>query len=457
MTTTQGAGSAVTSTRRLSLLLGLAGGITGLALHAYLLIDVLLQSAPASADFKRFVVGVALGAGALAAVLAARFSRPVSVTFLFSLAVLGLFPNLFSWAPAAVLLIAAGALGVMELRAAAPQPIQQTKPRSIEVAPAVSQSDTGGTSVHWSLAARRPPGSTPLLESVRVPTPSDEGPAPDSRDRTGREQGPGWGRGGKLLATVTVIATAVVVVPFSFWPQNTRAEATEGPPLTAAAVVDLAKTSTTTTTTEGLVATTAPPEKQQEPTSATTLVTTLAMVGPVDLSDPAGFVLYSDVRFGLTVAMPADWAELPASGLADYRPDEYHLAAFADISGPTHEDAYLNGLTIKVLAGSQTEDPPQELVHQTLQQLVAEGPSTHEYFKVVKPIRATTVGGFPAEVVTYRTTWKERVMMKSAYTFIAEHCLYQVEIQTDDADWAEYAELFKRILESFTFGGDTPH
>lgn len=440
---TQEAGSAVDSVRRLSKLLGLAGGITGLALHAYLLTDLLQQSAPASTEVKRFAVGVGLGAAALAAVLAGRLSRPISITFMFSLAILGLFPNLFSWAPVAVLLIAAGVLGVMDLRQAAPHPIPRTDHRSTSAAPAVVQFGADGAPVHWSLTptyAARPPAGYPVLEDIGAPPPGQQG-------RGGLKHEPSWGRGGKLFAAVTVVATAAVVVPFSFWPQGSQADPAEVPRKAAAVVVPA---QVTTDTHSDLVTTTTPPEQEPE-TAPTTLVTTLAMVGPVDLSDPAGFVLYSDVRFGLTIAMPADWTELPASGLAGYQPDEYHLAAFADVTGPTHEGAYLNGLTIKVIAGSQTEDPPQELVHQTLQQLVAEGPATHEYFKVVKPIRATTVGGLPAEVVTYRTTWQERVMMKSAYTFIADHCLYQVEIQTDDADWADYKELFRRILESFTF------
>ncbi len=179
--------------------------------------------------------------------------------------------------------------------------------------------------------------------------------------------------------------------------------------------------------------------------STTTLVTTLSEVGPTGTSSPTTFVLYSDVRFGLTISMPADWAELPASSLADYRADDYHLAAFADVSGPTRQDAYLNGLTVKVLAGSQTEDPPQELVRQTLQQFLDRGPSAYDYFKVVKPIRETKVGGVDALVATVRITWNERVMVKSVYTCIANHCLYRVDLQTDDADWTGYQPLFEQI------------
>jgi hypothetical protein len=70
---------------------------------------------------------------------------------------------------------------------------------------------------------------------------------------------------------------------------------------------------------------------------------------------------------------------------------------------------------------------------------------------VLDPIRATKVGGVDALVATVRITWNKRVMVKSVYCFIASHCLYRLDLQTDDVDWSGHQDLFKTILGSFTF------
>jgi hypothetical protein len=62
--------------RKVSLMLGLAGGAVGIAVHAYLLAGLLNQTAPASAEIKRLVIGITLGAAGLAAGWAVRASRP---------------------------------------------------------------------------------------------------------------------------------------------------------------------------------------------------------------------------------------------------------------------------------------------------------------------------------------------------------------------------------------------
>ncbi len=426
------------------MLLGLAGGAAGLAVHAYMLAGLMAQSAPASEEVKRLAVGVALGAAGIAAVSALLVSRPAGITFMLSLAILGLFPNSLTWSPAAALMIVAGTLGLVELRRPV-SPDSAAGNGTVRPMTPAPLTDTHDAPLHWSLAARYA-SAMPSTQVAQAPVTQHVQPLPPTVS-TGRGS---WSLRSKALVGTTIVATALVVVPFSLWPQETVAAAQSlsdsGGSVVAAAAV------TPTTGPTGKAATPAALAVERQSPTSTTLVTTLSAVGPTGTTDPSSFVLYSDVRFGLTVAMPADWAELPASSLGDYRAEKYNLAAFAEVSGPTHQGAYLNGLTIKVLAGSQTEDPPQELIHQTLQQLVDGGPATYDYFKVLKPIRETTVGGMAAAVVTFRTTWNDRVMMKSAYTLIANHILYLVEVQTDDADWTEYQSLFDRILGSFTFG-----
>jgi hypothetical protein len=185
--------------------------------------------------------------------------------------------------------------------------------------------------------------------------------------------------------------------------------------------------------------------------STTTLPVTFDRIGPVDPADPDAFVLFSDVRFGFTVALPSTWAEVPGSALADYDPATYHLATFADIDGPRHNDAFLNGITVEVLAGSQTEDPPQELVQQRLKQALDLGSVSHEYYSVLEPIHDVQVGGAAGLSATVRLTWNERVMVKTLYLCIANHCLYVIGLQTDDVDWNVYQDLFEQVLGSVSF------
>lgn len=267
------------------------------------------------------------------------------------------------------------------------------------------------------------------------------------------------------MVIAAVLATAAVVVPFSLWPQEAKAAAFES----TAAATTVAGPATTATAAAGSTTTT-PPAASTAPAGAapaagaaeqpggastTTLPTSLTRVGPFDASDPGGSVLYSDVRFGLTVAVPASWAEVSPSSLADYNADAYHLAGFADLGAATLQNAYLNGVSIEVLAGSPTEDPPEDLMKQALQRILDQGPNSYDYFKVLKSIHSATVGSVAALSATVRFTWNKRVMVKSIYTLIASHCLYQIEVQTDDADWNAYQDLFNGLLASFTFPADT--
>lgn len=134
--------------RRASLTFGLAGGMAGMAVHAYLLLRLLEQTGPAAGQVEHSAVGVALGAAGVAAALAVRASRPVSAVFLLSLGALGLFPNLLSWAPAAALMITAGTLGVVDLRRSPTRSGQPSAGR------ATAQAADDGTPLHWSMAPR---------------------------------------------------------------------------------------------------------------------------------------------------------------------------------------------------------------------------------------------------------------------------------------------------------------
>ncbi len=434
--------------RKVSLMLGLAGGAAGVGVHAYLLAGLLEQTAPASAEVKRLVVGIALGVAGLAAALAVRASRPVSAAFLLALGLLGLFPNPTTGAPAGALLIIAGTLVLLELRRHPTEPV--ARPAERPATPAVTVAGPDGAQLHWSLVPRYLRGgglvqtqqapAVPALVEPDAPASSTEAPGPaDTGERAV------WNPRSRLLVVVTVVAVAALVIPFSLWPQESVAAATESP---TKAAVNMAIAPGPAAPSGA--APVAGPESASTTTS-TTVVSALTRVGPVDPSDPSAFVLYSDVRFGLTVSVPSDWAEVPASGLADYRPQAYHVAAFAESKGPTLKDAYLNGLTVEVLAGSQTEDPPLELVKQSLQTFVDNGPGSYDYFKVLEPISESTVGGIPAQVTTVRITWNKRVLVKSVYTFIANHCLYRVELQTDDVDWNDREDLFEQVLDSVSF------
>jgi hypothetical protein len=432
-------------------MLGLAGGTAGVAVHAYLLAGLLQQADPASDEVKRLALGITLGVAGLAAALAVRASQPVSMAFLFSLGVLGFFPNLTTWAPAGALLIIAGTLVLLDLRLPAAEPTARAAARPAArsapqpATPAATFTGPDGTPLHWSVVARYFKAEQPARpqQAPAAPAPVAPNTAVLSSAVTGSQAI--WSPRSRLLVIATVVTIAALVVPFSLWPQESTAVASELPNKAAANVAfapgAAAPDAATPSTTSAAVSS----------TTSTTQAATLARVGPVDPSDPNAFVLFSDVRFGLTLSVPKDWAEVPASSLADYRPQVYHVVAFAEVKGTTLKGAYLDGLTVEMLAGSQSEDPPQELVQQSLQAFVDGGPGSYGYFKVLEPIHDATVGGVPALVTTVRITWNKRVMVKSVYTFIANHCLYRVDLQTDDVDWNDYQDLFDQVLASFAF------
>jgi hypothetical protein len=427
--------------RKISLILGLAGGAASIAVHAYLLAGLLQQADPAPAEIKRLAVGITLGVAGLAAALAVRASQPVSMALLFSLGALGFFPNPTTWAPAGALLIIAGSLTLLDLRRLTVQPAGPAAVRPTD--PAVTMADPEGAPLHWSVVARYLRPQQPLQHPASSASARAAGRAPADpplSSPTAASRQALWSPRSRLLVIVTVVAVAALVVPFSLWPQESVAVASEPP--TKAAVKVAAEPSVT----EPYSASAA-----DSTTTSTTVAAALTRFGPVDPSDPSGFVLYSDVRFGLSLSVPKDWAEVSASSLADYRPQTYHVAAFAEVKGTNLDDAYLNGLTVAVLAGSQSEDPPQVLVQQSLQAFVDNGPETYDYFKVLQPIHDTTVGGVPALAATARITWDKRVMVKSVYTFIANHCLFRVDLQTDDVDWNDHKDVFDDILASFAF------
>ena len=410
--------------RKTSLILGLCGGAAGIAVHIFLLVQT-----PSAA--QRPAIGIVLGVAGGGVALVGRVSRQAGVVFLLSLGVLGFLPNPLSWLPAGVLMIGAGACGLVDLRRSPSQPAAEAGPAPVpRAAPA-------GAPLHWSVAPyvkKAAPSEQPVAASAPNPA------APGHRE--------GWSLKGKSLAAGLIIAVAAVVVPFSWSPQDTVASASQTP--TAAAARPPASTPSTTVppTFSADIVTTA---REELATTTTTLPATFARIGPVDPDDPDALVLFSDIRFGLTVALPATWAEVPPSNLADYDPATYHLATFADIDGPAHKGAFLNGITVDVLAGSQTEDPPRELVQQSLQRLLDQGPGSHEYYQALEPIHEVDIGGVTGLTATVRLTWNERVMVKALYLCIANHCLYQIGLQTDDVDWTTYEPLFGRVLDSFAF------
>jgi hypothetical protein len=340
--------------RKTATFLGFTGGLAGIGAHVYLLVGLLEQGGPASEEVKRLAVGIVLGIIGAIAALAMRASRPASVTLMFSMAALGLFPNPTSWAPAAALLLLASLLVL-----------------------------TGGRRTTWD-------------------------------------------RGGKTLVFVSVVLAAAVVIPFSLWPQESMALASE-----------LTSKSPTAVATNG----------------TSTSVASVDTTTGVNAASPYGSVLYSDTRFGLTLSVPSGWAKVPGGSVADFRPKTYHIASFAEITGPTLNGAYLNGLNVKLLARSLNEDPPKELMRDSVQAFIDGGPEEYDYFMLLEPIRDSSVGGVPALAATARITWNERVLVKSVYTVMAGNCVYRIDVMTDDVYWDAYQDLFEQMLDSFAFAG----
>lgn len=425
--------------RKASLALGLCGGVAGIAVHA-----VLLTQAPSAP--QRPATAIALGVAGVAAALAGRTWPHTGAVFLLSLGALGLLPNPLTWLPAGVPMMGAGACALVDLRGSPPQPVVQNE------AAAMAGGAPGGAPLHWSVApqARR---ATTQKQTV--------GAQPCAPTQAYREA---WSPKSKTLAAGLILAAAAAVVPLSWWSQDSVASAVQPPTTTSVTAAAALPSSASDPGTpdpgvsdpsdvppSGLLSGSIIAAREEAAATTTTLPATFDRIGPVDPADPEALVLFSDVRFGLTVALPSTWAEVPGSVLADNDPTAYRVATFADIDGPRHQEAFLNGITVDVLAGSHSEDPPPELAQQSLQQVLDSGPAAHEYYSVLEPIHEVEIGGAPGLSATVRLTWNERVMVKALYVCIANHCLYLIGLQTDDVDWSTYEPLFDQVLESVAF------
>ncbi len=408
------------TTRKIYIAFGLAGGLAAAGLHAYLLWRLLAEDAPALDEIKLLSIGIGLGICGVVAALVGLLSRPASLVLLACVGALGLLPHPLTWLPAAALMFIAVALGVTSLRRPVAKPQADARPKQEPTPPvrprAVPLLSADGMPLHWSIAAKYPRGLFYGRTEIEpdIPATSEQTPQTSPHLLTDVDR-VSWGIHTKILVAVTVVALAALVIPFSLMADIPVAASTS------------AERVTSTDTSLPAVTTTVVAETQGQNTAA---------------------IAYSDTTRGLTITIPTDWAPVPPETLADYDADSEYLSGFAETTGPTLWGAHLNGLAIKVLAESAALELTPELAYQTAQRFVDTGTQSYDYFQVLTPVRESRVGSFDALLATARITWRDRVMVKSVIVFVAGERLYQIELQTDDADWAERQELFDDILDS---------
>lgn len=247
------------------------------------------------------------------------------------------------------------------------------------------------------------------------------------------------------MAAAAVVLLAAIVVSLPVWSPGAAAESS--PTGRVASTPSSAPSSPSTS-----IVPEATTSAEPEPTSTTT-----TPVAPVDsaAADLDGLVWYSDLDHGFTMAIPASWAEMAWSGLADHDSSPYHVVGFVDGAGPTIAGAYLDGIDVDVVVDQSLDESSLPALAQGLQQsLDAAAAARYDYFQLLEPVHVVMVGNAPGYSATVRVTWQGRVMVKAVYSCIADHRIYSLGFQTDDADWATYQDLFADIIRSFAFGSE---
>jgi hypothetical protein len=408
-----------------SFVLGIVGGVTGLGVHAVLLVRFFSQTSGSFHAFLQLALAVALG---LAAILVAAFLRRSTKTLavvLPVLGVLGFFPRPMTWIPSGVLLMAGGVAALISLRSDTTSP-----------APSHGAVSANGTSLHWSEAARLglPPVPTRPVMTAKRDT---------------------WSPAKTVGIVGVAIVAAAIVIPISLWsPWNPSAEsegtqrvATDSSPNTTA---QPPITSDSTSTTDRAATTTTVP-------STTTTVPTA----------PGALDTYSDSVRGFTMSYPTAWRNTDpgevgervfgsqARAFDEEYTDAYVAASFADWNGPTFNGCYLDYVWVEVWDDGRYDSSDLPEIQADFEDWLDDIADQYQNddIQVIERAHERQIG----EVRGFEQDWS---YFLGGHTIVVRECvlivdqsLYYLRLATVIENQDANGPLFDQILEDFLVTG----
>jgi hypothetical protein len=391
-----------------SFVLGILGGLAGVAVHAVLLFRFFGQSDRPAATLVQLALAAALGVTALLVAVTARGSTRTLAVFLPLLGVLGLFSRLLTWAPAAVLLVAGGVVALVSLRSGA---------GSSRPSPAFTATSPNGAALHWSQAAR-----LGLSPSATTPPRRAES----------------WSRARKTGVAVAAVAAAAVVISLSLWSPGSASGSGQLAGATTTTARVSAASASTTTTAPGVTTTTS--------------------------TEPGIFVTYEDRESGFTVEYPSTWrsADPKDTGLRVGGPVEriwaqmFVAASFADRNGPTFDGCFLNFMWVEVYEEGTVDESMFPEFREVFEEYLEDFRYYFADVKVLEPLHSVQIGLAQGLSVTWSFSEGGLARVWQVTLLIANERAYFLTFGAVKEDWNDYRPLFEKILEDFSAGSSGP-
>lgn len=392
----------------LSMVLGTLGGIVGAGIHAVLLARFFSQSHGLFQIFLELLLCVVLGLAAVAIATVSRHSPKTLAIYLPLFAVLGLFPQLLTWIPAAVLLVGGGVAAFMAQRHARDADTT-TRPGALIT--------SDGTPLHWSEAARLGIAAAPAQRAAK----------PDPRP---------WSCGHKLAVAGGALAVAAVVIPLSVGTVTLDQEHTHSATSTTVSVVHSAGAAPATTS------------------SSTTTV-------PICNEE---FAWYTDERYGFTIKFPVAWRNTDPTevGQRMYRQvaktytETFVPAAFADWSSPTFNGCYLDYIWIEVYDKAFADVPTLPEFGTVIQDRLERLASEYAGLKRVEPLEDLVLSGMQGVRHMWSVPYGGHTLMLMECVLATEGRAYFLQFAAVEEDWDAYSPVFEEILGDFSVSGTGP-
>ena len=411
---------------RKNAILGILGGLVGLGTHAALLVVFFTQSHGLFQVFLHLALAAALGLVGLVVAILCRRSPATLVVLLPAVGVLGFVPRPLSWAPAGVLLVAAGIVAGLSLRNTA-RSLSRSRPQPVTIS-----SDRGP--LHWSEAAR-----------LGVPAQ----PAPP----TSRSSQASWSPARKTWMAAAVAVTAAIVVAVSVLPWDSAPAIDRDSP----SVQGPAATSTTLA---------AAGDSEQRTTTSVESATSSALT--TSTTDNDGYDTYVDEDLGFSLSYPSAWRNTDPGEVgprvyggrdqasAKAYQDSFVSAAFADWQGPTYDGCYLDFVWVEAFADPQGEAPPLGELKAARAEYVQEFMEAFPDVELLVPIRDVQIGMARGFKYTWAIPMDRYTEIVTECVLLADGVWYYLALASAENDWDANLPIFESVLQSFTVTGTSP-